>query len=445
MATARNEVPRPAFRAGDTAVDPWNTTLNGSGLAAADRGDAPFGNRAAWTHTNGRAGKSSVAVPLPGLTWTPGMAVSVLVSLWYSKNTASPYRVWLMPDRTAAFDTGDDDGSLAGSPLDAGPGTFTGAHYSTTTGTVEAAPAGYAWKDRYGGALPDPTGGPVWLGIGLLAGVGSSAVSHVRVGEDPEQFAGYFDGSTDPVDGWTFSWDGDPGVSTSTATGPDPEPPLPVDDDGELDLGAEVQVPVWVMAGSPAGVMESMTGLPPGLTPDGDNKVATGTPTDAGAYTVTLRAVDEFDYPGPVVGSPVSLTVVDPDPEPDPDPDPEDPVDPTDPDPWDEWDELTTRLAPRVAAYVGRPGDADTTATASAQLPVVAEYVRGYTRGRGFEGERPAAPLRAVIVAATARLATNPEQVTVFTTGDYSERPAILAGWTLTELGVLRRYRRTTA
>ena len=138
-------------------------------------------------------------------------------------------------------------------------------------------------------------------------------------------------------------------------------------------------------------------------------------------------------------GEPVS------DPDPEPDPDPEDPVDPTEPDPWDEWDELTTRLAPRVAAYVGRPGDADTTATASAQLPVVAEYVRGYTRGRGFEGERPAAPLRAVIVAATARLATNPEQVTVFTTGDYSERPAILAGWTLTELGVLRRYRRTTA
>lgn len=129
-----------------------------------------------------------------------------------------------------------------------------------------------------------------------------------------------------------------------------------------------------------------------------------------------------------------------PDPDPDPDPDPGD-----DPDPWDEWDELTTRLAPRVAAYVGRPGDADVTATASAQLPVVAEYVRGYTRGRGFEEERPAAPLRAVIVAATARLATNPEQVSVFTTGDYSERPAILAGWTLTELGVLRRYRRTSA
>ena len=98
-----------------------------------------------------------------------------------------------------------------------------------------------------------------------------------------------------------------------------------------------------------------------------------------------------------------------------------------------------------MAAFVGQPGNPDVTATAEAQVPIVTEYVRGFTRGRGFRDESPAGPLRAVIVSGVARLATNPEQVAHFQTGDYSERPAQLAGWTLAELGVLHRYRRTTA
>ena len=109
------------------------------------------------------------------------------------------------------------------------------------------------------------------------------------------------------------------------------------------------------------------------------------------------------------------------------------------------WDPLAVALGTRVAAFVGHPGNADMIATATAQVPVVAEYVRGFTRGRGFRGEAPAGPLRAVIVSGVARLATNPEQVSHFQTGDYSERPAQLAGWTLAELGVLRRYRRVSA
>ena len=134
---------------------------------------------------------------------------------------------------------------------------------------------------------------------------------------------------------------------------------------------------------------------------------------------------------------------VEPDPE---DPtDPEDPVDPTDPDPWELHDRLARALGARVAAFVGQPGNPDVTATAEAQVPIVTEYVRGFTRGRGFRDESPAGPLRAVIVSGVARLATNPEQVAHFQTGDYSERPAQLAGWTLAELGVLHRYRRTTA
>lgn len=121
-------------------------------------------------------------------------------------------------------------------------------------------------------------------------------------------------------------------------------------------------------------------------------------------------------------------------------------VEPVDPEgPWDEWSALASNLAPKVAAYAGRPNHAETIETAQAQLPVVAEYVRGHTRGRGFEAEVPASPLLAVIVSACARLVTNPEQVQYYAVGDYSERPAMLAGWTLTELDVLRRYRRRYA
>lgn len=102
--------------------------------------------------------------------------------------------------------------------------------------------------------------------------------------------------------------------------------------------------------------------------------------------------------------------------------------------------DLVAALAPRVAAHIG----AKETETSASVLPVVIEFVRGYVRDRGFgaDGYSPEAPLQAVIISAASRLATNPEQVSQFQAGDYSERPAILNGFTLAELGVLNRYRR---
>lgn len=102
-------------------------------------------------------------------------------------------------------------------------------------------------------------------------------------------------------------------------------------------------------------------------------------------------------------------------------------------------------LAPVLAAYLGRPDRPATLATARAQLPVVIEFVRGYTRGREWLGYVPPYPLRSVIVSATARLVANPEQVRQYGIADYSETPAVLNGYTLAELGTLRRYRRTHA
>lgn len=100
-------------------------------------------------------------------------------------------------------------------------------------------------------------------------------------------------------------------------------------------------------------------------------------------------------------------------------------------------------LAPRVITHTAADTSTDAAELASAHVGVVLEYVNGYTRGRGFHGMIPERDLQAVIVAAASRLFTNPEQVGSFTMGDYSERPAVLAGWTMAEMGVLRRHRRT--
>ena len=176
--------------------------------------------------------------------------------------------------------------------------------------------------------------------------------------------------------------------------------------------------------------------------------------TPAGSYSV--QPVTE-DTTVTIVPEPLAGYEFDAEPEPlvltfTPAEDPEDPEDP------EEWlhllDEdparalVASTLAPRALRHAGTDPDtapAPALAMAEGHLATVLEYVKGFTRGRGFHGYIPERPLQAVIVAATGRLVTNPEQVTYYSTGDYSERPATLTGWTLAELQVLRRYRRVTA
>src|SRR5699024_12508115 len=73
----------------------------------------------------------------------------------------------------------------------------------------------------------------------------------------------------------------------------------------------------------------------------------------------------------------------DPDPDPPPHPDPDPDPDPDEPDPWDIHERLARSLGARVAAFVGHPDNPDVVATAEAQVPIVAEYVRGFTREIG--------------------------------------------------------------
>lgn len=134
--------------------------------------------------------------------------------------------------------------------------------------------------------------------------------------------------------------------------------------------------------------------------------------------------------------STATLAAVEPDPDPDPDPgDGDGEPSPADP----------VALGKRVAAHLGQPDDTELIALANVHAETVTDYVWGYTRGRGFTDEVPDRLLRSVIVAATARLTSNPEQVSYYVAGDYSERPAVLAGWLLHELAVLNKYRRRYA
>lgn len=95
-----------------------------------------------------------------------------------------------------------------------------------------------------------------------------------------------------------------------------------------------------------------------------------------------------------------------------------------------------------VVAFLGRTGDATALALASEHLPIVTEMVKAYTRDRGFINGAPGDDLAAVIVSSTSRLVANPEHTIEQTTGPFSIRQGIFAGWTLPELAILHRYRK---
>jgi len=110
----------------------------------------------------------------------------------------------------------------------------------------------------------------------------------------------------------------------------------------------------------------------------------------------------------------------------------------------------TSLVGSDVAEFLGRAGDAGLAALAEEHLPVIAQLVRSYTRGRGFEDSAAVpADLLSVILTATARLVGNPRQLArdaLGILGEFTrEHTGAFAGWTLAELMVLNSYRRRSA
>jgi len=80
---------------------------------------------------------------------------------------------------------------------------------------------------------------------------------------------------------------------------------------------------------------------------------------------------------------------------------------------------------------------------AEAVIATVSAHAKSYTRGRGWDTEgNPYDDVRAVILTASARLLTNPTQITSERSmGPFSTSYRPNDGWSTAELYVLNRYR----
>lgn len=98
--------------------------------------------------------------------------------------------------------------------------------------------------------------------------------------------------------------------------------------------------------------------------------------------------------------------------------------------------------ADQVAAFLGKPEDAATLATAEQAIPVVTTMVKAYVRGGPDWVAND--ELDAVIVTAAARIVSNPSGLSQdITAGPFTQSlRGAFQGWTLAELFVLNRYRK---
>lgn len=78
-------------------------------------------------------------------------------------------------------------------------------------------------------------------------------------------------------------------------------------------------------------------------------------------------------------------------------------------------------------------------------IAVLTTVAKAYTRGNGFDGNAPNDDIRAAITLAAARLAANGRQSLDRKKVDDVEREfrSSFQGWSLAELAVLNRYRKT--
>lgn len=92
---------------------------------------------------------------------------------------------------------------------------------------------------------------------------------------------------------------------------------------------------------------------------------------------------------------------------------------------------------------MGRAGDAETVALASAFVDVIWEMAKEYTRGRGFSSmsDTAAPAICSAVKLAVIRVTVNPTQTKRYQVGEYTETPAVFEGFTLAELAVLNAYR----
>lgn len=95
-----------------------------------------------------------------------------------------------------------------------------------------------------------------------------------------------------------------------------------------------------------------------------------------------------------------------------------------------------------VAAFMAT-SDPQVVAVATVHVGVITQFALVYTRGNGFFVDGLAEPLAGVVLAATARLVGNPEQLDV-QIGSV-RRASFFKGWSLAEQRVLNHYRKVAS
>lgn len=93
-----------------------------------------------------------------------------------------------------------------------------------------------------------------------------------------------------------------------------------------------------------------------------------------------------------------------------------------------------------VATFLHQP---EVEALAGVHVGVITEFARAYTRGNGFYVDGVDDSVAGVILAATARLVGNPEQLDVQV--GTVRRASFFKGWTLAEQRVLNHYRKVAS
>lgn len=105
---------------------------------------------------------------------------------------------------------------------------------------------------------------------------------------------------------------------------------------------------------------------------------------------------------------------------------------------------MAAPTAADVVGLLGKTGDPAATVTAEIAVPLVTAFVKGWTRGKGFNAEgEPAPDLGAVIVSAACRWTANPSQLEhVSAMGPFrAEFRSGFDGFTVGEQVILNGYR----
>lgn len=102
---------------------------------------------------------------------------------------------------------------------------------------------------------------------------------------------------------------------------------------------------------------------------------------------------------------------------------------------------VTLPTPAELLTHLGWSSSARNSSLATAHLEHVTELARAYTRGRGFDGDKVEASIRAVIIGAAARSVSNPSNAYRIEAGSVVATPARLEGFTLAEQTALNRFR----